>query len=482
MGYISGESREQSVLFPGTLDDYIERDNPVRAIEAFAEGRDMSQLGFERAEAAETGRPGFDPRDMVKLYLYGYLNGIRSSRKLEKEAQRNVEVLWLLKKLAPDYKTIADFRRDTLKPLNGLFTEFVKICRRLELFSADLVGIDGSKFKAVNGKGKNYRVPKLDKLLEITERRIQEYFDQMDIEDREEDTRPEVPRMTKEELKKKIEILKERKAKYESLKQQLAESGEKQISTTDPDSRLMPNHGSFDVCFNVQAAVDEKHKLVVAFDVTNEATDSKQLVPMASKAKEALGVEALEVVADKGYYDSEQLLECRQNQILPLVPRKSDKAKMEKMQIFGKEVFLYDKSSDSFRCPAGQELIYRFSGFRQDQQKMLRYYWTDHCRNCSLVNRCTTNKQKHRRMTRWEHEDFLDEIEKTVRLNRDKYHKRQEIIEHVFGTLKRAMNHGYFLLKGRTKVTTEAALSFLAYDFKRVISILGTEKMIAAMS
>lgn len=486
MRYISGEDRGQHSLFPQSLDEYISDDNPVRAIEAFVAQLDVLELGFKRAQSAHTGRPGYDPKDLLKLYIYGYINGIRSSRKLEREAGRNIEVLWLLRKLKPDFKTIADFRRDNKRALKKAFREFVCICRDLELFDTNLVAVDGSKFKAFNAKGKNYYPKKLKKLLERVERKIAEYLEEIDENDKDDDsdagTGGSGDNAEGLSLKEKIELLKERKAQYEALSEELEKNGETQISLTDPDSRLMPGNNRFEISYNVQSTTEAKNKLIIDYKVTNSVSDREQLAVMARRAQRIVKNKDIEILADTGYWDSFQILKCVKAGITPSVPRRDEKTKARQHKVFPKSKFIYEAESDTYQCPAGQTLTYRFSALRKQTGRMMRYYWTTACETCPLLGQCTTNKRKLRRIDRWEHEHVLEEMEQRMKEQPKRYRLRQQLVEHPFGTLKRGMNQRYFLTKRLPSVTAEFSLSALAYNFKRVINILGTQKFIAAVT
>ena len=365
MDYIEGSNRDQAVLFPESLDEYISGDNPVRVIDAFVDSLDLQTLGFTHALLNETGRPPYHPAVLLKLYVYGYLNRIRSSRTLEREANRNVEVMWLTGKLVPDFKTIANFRRHNLKAIQEICRAFTGFCRDLDLFSRDLVAIDGSKFKAVNSRERNFTDRKLRRALKEIDQpvlarpgRIEAYLDEMDANDAQE---PEERKLSAEELKEKIKLLKERMKKYKGLQGRMEESGESQISLTDPDSRSMPIGGGriTDVGYNVQVAVDPKHKLIVDHQVTNAVTDRGLLSKMALRAKEALGVERLDVLTDMGYYDGQQVKACLEAEITPYIPKPNTSANT-RLGLFGKEDFRYDPEQDCYHCPAGEQLTFRF--------------------------------------------------------------------------------------------------------------------------
>ena len=380
MDYIEGTHRDQTVLFPESLDEYIAGENPVRVIDAFVESLDLEALGFRHAVLNETGRPPYHPGVLLKLYVYGYLNRIRSSRTLEREANRNVEVMWLTGKLAPDFKTIANLRRDNRKAIQEVCRAFTVFCRDLDLFSRDLVAIDGSKFKAVNSRGRNFTDRKLKQALKDIDLKIEAYLDELDANDAQE---PEERRLSTEQLKEKIKLLKERMKKYKGLQRLLDESDQSQISVTDPDSRSMPIGGGrvTDVGYNVQVAVDPKHKLIVDHEVTNAVTERSLLSRMALRAKAALGVDRLDVLTDMGYYDGLQVKTCLEAGITPYIPKPNTSANTP-LGLFGKEDFRYDPQNDCYWCPAGEQLTFRFQSTEQGRER--RTYATSACAHCAL--------------------------------------------------------------------------------------------------
>lgn len=470
MGYKAGIDREQQILFPETLDEYVSPDNPVRIIDAFVAKLDMSEMGFERAVPAREGTPGYDPRDLLKLFIYGYLNRTRSSRRLERETHRNLEVIWLVRKLRPDHKTIADFRRKHPKALKQVAREFVKLCVKLDLFGAELVFVDGSKYRAANGKDRNFTEAKLKFLLE----RIDAHIDRYLAEIAEQDTRDEgQPGATDPQLREKLEALRERKKEYEGYRDALKESGEGQVSLTDPDSRLMKLHGDKKVCFNAQIAVDAKHHLIVADDVTNQVNDLEQLAPMAIAAKEALGVEALDVSADAGYHNGSQVVECEANGVTPYAPRPKTSSKNESKNLFTKEAFTYAAERNAYQCPAGQWLEQVTQTVADG--RTLRYYgnWSA-CAACPLRKRCTESKQG-RRIMRTPEEERLEAMAERMAEKPGLMLQRKSTVEHPFGTTKWWWNGGYFLLRGLEKVRGEFSLMTLAYNLRRVMNILGVE-------
>jgi transposase len=478
MGFVEGIHRHQMVMFPELLDDYIADDNPVRFIDAFVDSLDLEALGFERAVPKETGRPPYHPGDLLKLYVYGYLNRVRSSRKLEKEANRNVEVMWLLGKLAPDFKTIADFRRDNGEPIRAVCREFTLLCRSLELFGGELVAIDGSKFKAVNSRERNFTERKFKALGKRVEAKIERYLQEMDENDAQE---TDSKKLTREELQERIEWLKRRKGICDELQQQMEKSGESQISLTDPDARSMTlgsNRGT-EVGYNVQISVDAKHKLIVDHEVTNECNDMRQLSSMAIRAKEVLRVHSLEVVADGGYYNNEEIRDCTEGAIVPYVP-KTNPSNSKRAGLYTKEDFRYDAENDCYWCPAGQALRYSRSGTNRHGRKM-RYYVSTRCKECAAKHKCTRDKRG-RRIQRWEDEELLEEMARRMRSEPDKVKRRKSIVEHPFGTIKRSMDQGYFLTRRLCNVRTEMSLTMLAYNMKRVIGLRGTEELVAALT
>jgi transposase len=477
MKHIEGLNRDQMTLFPDALDDYIAQDNPVRFIDAFLDSLALDQMGFTHAILQETGRPPYHPGDLLKLYLYGYLNRIRSSRQLERESHRNVEVMWLIKRLTPDFKTIADFRRNNREPIRLVCREFTLFCKKLQLFSGDLVAIDGSKFKAVNSRSKSFNKKKLQQAIQKLDDDIDRYLDEMDEADEEE---PQEKKLTAEELQQKIDEMKRMREEAKELERKLDESGQSQISLTDPDSRMMPVSGDrrTDVCYNVQVCVDEKHKLIPDHEVTNAITDRDLLSYMAKRVKDLLGVDDLEILADMGYYHGKEIKACLEAGISPLVPKPRTSAS-RKRGLFSKEDFRYDLELDCYWCPAGQKLTFRFQ--TTEKGRDIKYYSSSACAHCSIKAQCTRSKDG-RRITRWIDEDLLDEMERRVQENKEKMKLRKRLAEHPFGTIKHHWDHGHFLTRKLPNVRAEMALTILAYNIKRTIKILGVQKMIEALA
>jgi len=470
-GFIEGENRYQSTLFPERVDDYVEEDSVVRVIDVFIDRLDISGLGF-KAEAAVTGRPGYHPRTLLKIYVYGYLNQVHSSRRLEREARRNVELMWLTGRLSPDFKTIADFRKDSGQAIRLVCREFVMLCRKLNLLG-DTLAIDGSKFKAVNNRDKNFTRAKMKRRIAEVEVSIERYLDQLDDADQAappEDTRP---------LKDKLAALEEEMDRLKKLEIQILESKDQQLSLTDPDARSMKSRGSGIVGYNVQAAVDASHHMIVAHEVTNVGIDRRQLSPMAIKAKSIIAPEAnipLTVIADQGYYRGEELLSCEQANIIAYVAKADTSGKRIKGE-FNRSQFRYIPADDEYECPAGERLIYRFT--REEAGKKIRRYWASACVSCSIKSHCTPSD--YRRVSRWEHEAVVEAAEARLADYPEAMRIRRATVEHPFGTIKAWMGSTHFLTKTLERVSTEMSLHVLAYNLKRVINLIGTRKLIEAI-
>ena len=474
--FIEGVDRGQSSMFPERLDDWIGEDNPVRVIDVFVDELDLLGLGFDRVEPRETGRPSYHPSVLLKLYVYGYLNRVQSSRRLEREAGRNVEVMWLTERLEPDHKTIADFRKDSGPAIRRVCREFVVLCRRLDLFADAFVAIDGSKFKAVNNRDRNFTAAKMKRRMAQIEESVERYLQQLDSADRQE---PSLARTTKTaRLKDKITKLKEEMQRLEKLEVRRLEAPDQQISLTDPDARSMATsgRGSGMVGYNVQASVDAKHHLIIAHEVTNDGSDRAQLSPMAKETKAVLEIDELDAVADRGYYKGEEILACKQAGITVTLPKPQTSGSTAKGR-FGKQDFRYIAEEDVYLCPAGERLIYRYT--TQEKGLTLHRYWTNACQSCALKERCTTGKE--RRITRWEHEHVLEAVQCRLDEHPEMMRRRRETVEHPFGTIKTWMGATHFQMKTLKKVATEMALHVLAYNLKRVINIIGIAPLITAM-
>ena len=470
--FIEGEHRHQSTLLPEILDDYIAKDNPVRVIDVFIEGLDLSSMGFNTIPAV-TGRPAYHPATMLKLYVYGYLNRVQSTRRLEREAGRNVELMWLLARLVPDFKTIADFRKDNTKAIRLVCREFVMICRKLNLFSDAFVAVDGSKFKAVNSSARNFTQANIKRRLKEIDKSVDQYLKQIISADRLE---APVAKNKTDRLENKINKLKKEVERLNNMAAQLDATQTKQISLTDPDARAMKARGYATIGYNVQTAVDVKHHIIVAHEVTNEGTDRAQLKNMSVQAKDAIGSKKLTVVADRGYYSGKEIKSCEDIGIQTYLPKSQTSGNQAK-GLFGKRDFIYKPEKDEYECPAGERAIYRSS--REESNKIIRRYWSSACINCSIKSQCTTGKE--RRISRWEHEAVLDIVDARIEREPEKMTARRNTVEHPFGTIKGWMGYTHFQMKTLDRVSAEMSLHVLAYNLKRVINIMGVETLIEAI-
>ena len=471
--FIEGEDRNQSTLFPECLEDYIAEDNPVRVVDVFVDELDLGQLGFGRVEPKVTGRPAYHPSMLLKLYIYGYLNRVQSSRRLEQEAQRNVELMWLTGRLMPDHKTISDFRKDNKKAVRGVCREFVVLCRRLKLFTQALVVIDGSKFKAVNNRDRNFTRAKMKRRLAQIEASLNRYFEQLEQADHEESAIAKVKTVN---LKDKIATLKEEMARLKTIEVKLQETPDKQVSLTDPDARSMKSRGNGIVGYNVQTAVDAEHHLIVAHEVTNKGSDRSQLSPMAKQASEAMDAEDLTVIADAGYFNNKEILSCHEAGITVNVP-KPDTSGKQAQGMFRKRDFHYVPDKDEYCCPANERLIWRMTS--EKDELVIHSYWSSNCQTCALKSQCTTGKE--RRVTRWEHEAILEAMQERLDCDPEIMRVRRQTVEHPYGTLKLWMGPAHFLTRTLNRVSAEMSLHVLAYNLKRVINILGVKPLMQAI-
>jgi len=471
-GFIEGEARTQATLFPERLDDYIAEDNPVRVIDVFIDGLNLASMGFKTVPEI-TGRPAYHPATMLKLYIYGYLNRVLSTRRLEREAGRNVELMWLLGRLAPDFKTIADFRKDNTKAIRLINRDFVMICRNLNLFTDAFVAIDGSKFKAVNNRDKNFTQAKLKRRLADIDESIDRYLTQIESVDRQES---EASKGKTERLENKITKLKKEIERLNNIETQLLAAPDKQISLTDPDSRSMITRGAGMVGYNVQTAVDVKNHLIVAHETTNIGNDRAQLANIATQAKEAIGTNNLTVVADRGYYNGTEIKACEDAGIKTYLP-KCQTSNNQARGLFGKRDFIYNSENDEYKCPAGERAIYRTT--RHEAGKNIKRYWSSACIRCSIKSQCTTGKE--RRISRWEHEAVLDVVEARIDKEPERMAARRNTVEHPFGTIKLWMGYTHFQMRTLERVSAEMSLHVLSYNLKRVMNIMGVGALIAAM-
>ena len=473
--FVEGTDRGQSTLLPECLDDWISEDNPVRVIDVFVDELDLAEVGFGRVDPKATGRPSYHPSVLLKLYIYGYLNRVQSSRRLEREAGRNVEVMWLTGRLVPDHKTIADFRKDNGRAIRQVCARFVALCRTLGLLAEASVAIDGSKFKAVNRRDRNFTRAKMKRRLEQIDESIDRYLSQLDSADRQGSLVPDA-KITR--LTDKIATLRSEMKRLKALEVQMLETEDKQVSLTDPDARSMATsgRGSGVVGYNVQAAVDTKHHLMVAHDVTNVGTDRSQLSAIAKETKATLETDRLDVVADRGYFNGEEILACEEAGITVTLPKPQTSGNKIKGR-FVKQDFVYVAGEDVYICPAGERLVYRYTN--EQDGLVLRRYWTNVCQRCAIKDQCTTGKE--RRITRWEHEYVLEAVQQRLDEHPEKMRVRRETVEHTFGTIKSWMGSTHFQMKTLKRVATEMALHVLAYNLTRVMNILGPGPLMTAM-
>jgi len=474
MAHIIGHDRLQTLLFPASVDDYVGSDNPVRFIDVFVDGLDLAAAGFVGVEPKATGRPGYAPADLLKLYVYGYLNRVRSSRRLEAETHRNIEVIWLLRCLKPDFKTIADFRRANRAAFKPVFREFVLLCRRLDLFGRELLAVDGTRLKAVNNKDRNFTRASLERFIGQADERLADYLRRLDEGDVQEGGTGGGSRVPN--LAEKIEAVRNKRDRLRSLLESLERSGEDQISLTDPDSRAMAAHTRVAVGYNAQVAVDAKHKLIVEQEVTNQVLDLGLLTQTAEPARAALGVERIDVVADRGYFKFEDIEACEAAGMTPYVP-KPQRGSAVREGFFAKDEFRYDPAEDVYVCPAGERLSPKYKSKSRDLTK-IDYSNRSACLACSLRPRCTNS---FRRVSRLENEAVLDRMAARLKARPEILGTRRDAVEHPFGSIKQWMNQGAFLMKGLENVRAEFSLTALAYNLRRVINILGVSAMIAAV-
>lgn len=474
--FVDGVDRTQALLLPDRLEDYVHQDNPVRLVDAFVDALDLGSLGFEAASRAAGGRPAYHPAALLKIYIYGYLNRVQSSRRLEREAQRNLELIWLTGRLAPDFKTIADFRKDNGTAIVAVCSRFTALCRRMKVFSHAVVAIDGSKFKAVNSRDRNFTVGKIKARRSQLDESVARYLAELDRADRDPALLPEarIP-----QLRHKLAKVREQMAALDRIEQELQDAPDSQISLTDPDARSMTSTGraTGTVGYNLQAAVDAEHHLIVAHEVTNVGHDRTQLAPMALKAKTALGTDHLTALADRGYYNAQQILACEQSGIIPLVlkPLTSNSKAQGR---FDKRDFIYEPTLDAYRCPAGEHATHRFTS--EEDGLTLRKYWSSACLDCSMRDQCTT--ARYRRISRWEHEHVLDAMQLRLDARPQVAVARRQTVEHVFGTLKAWLGTTPLLTKTLPRVRAEISLAVLAYNMKRMIKIIGMPGMLKAIA
>jgi transposase/IS5 family transposase len=475
MPHITGHDRSQTLLLPESLDDYVGPENPVRFIEAFVDSLDLAEAGFARVQSKPNGRPGYAPADLLKLYVYGYLNRVRSSRRLEAETHRNVEVIWLLRQLKPDFKTIADFRRDNHQAFRPVFRQFVLLCRQLDLFGKELIAVDGTRIKAVNNKDRNFTRASLTEFIRLADAKLDDYLKRLEANDA---TEAGTAGSRVKNLAEKIAAVRGRRDRCKAMLAELDQSGDSQISLTDPDSRAMAGHTHVAVGYNVQVAVDAKHKLIVEQQVTNQVLDLGLLTETAKPAREILGVETIEVVADRGYFKAEDIEACEKAGMTPYVPR-PQRGPSVRAGRFRKDEFQYDEASDSYLCPAMQRLA-AYSVSSQRELKRFHYANRLACDGCELRPRCTSGS--FRIVSRLENEAVLDRMQARLAKRPEILSIRRTTVEHPFGSIKQWMNQGAFLMRGLEKVRGEFSLTALAYNLRRVLNLIGFKELMATVN
>ena len=472
-GFIEGESRHQTTMFPDKLDDFVSEDNTVRVVDFFVDKLDVSGLGFN-VDTSGAGRPGYHPRTMLKLYIYGYLNKVQSSRCLEREAQRNIELMWLTARLAPDFKTIADFRKDNGEAIQLVCKQFVELCREIGLLSSHAVAVDGSKFKAVNNRDNNFTAAKMKRRLDEIDQSIARYLARIasaDLQD------SKAAKAKVKNMNDKIDKLTREIERLKKIEVQMLEEPDKQISLTDPDARSMKTRGTGIVGYNVQTAVDIENHLIVAHEVSNNGSDRSQLHNISYQAKQALHADSLDVLADRGYFNLLEIEACSADAIFPTMPVPQTSNSLAQGR-YGKRDFKYIEEEDEYECPAGERLEWHMrtieGGLEVDK------YWTTACENCPAKSGCTTGE--FRRISRWQSEELVDEMLDRLELEPDRMKTRRETVEHPFGTIKSWMGHTHFQMKRLENVSTEMSLHVLAYNMKRVINIIGVSALIGAIT
>ncbi len=473
MPHVTGEERNQLIMI--SMEEMVPKDSFVRAIDAFVDAIDMKSFGFAHVQCKEEGRPSYHPSVLLKLYLYGYHFGIRTSRKLEREAALNLEAMWLTSCQSPKYKTIADFRKNHGKAFRQVFRGFIRLLKEWDLVDGKTIAIDSFKIRAQNSLKNNLNQAKIDRHLGYIDNKITEYESQLDQCDQEED---------QQELLKKIELQKQRKEGYQKVEDQLKTTGEEQVSLTDPDSRsVVFQRNSVQVGYNVQASIDSKHKLPVEYE-TGDVNDTHALAPMATATKELLQVEQMDVLADKGYHTGEELMECEKENITTYVSPKAPSPKDN--GLYSAALFVYNRDEDTYTCPAGETLTTTnvwYSHKNPGNRPPLRFrrYTTSACKNCTRREKCTKQKINGRAIDRSEYVESVERNNERVLANPNYYRQRQQLAEHPFGTLKRQRGFTFTLVKGKEKVLGEVGLEFIAYNLTRCVSILGFIELCKAL-
>jgi len=465
MPFIEGEDRFQINLLPNTLNDFVSEDNPVRVIDAYVDSLDLEKLGFIVYSGIKAGQKPYKRKDLLKLFVYCYMNRIRSSRAMESEAKRNIEIMWLIGKITPDHGTLSAFMKNNKKAIKQLFKEFTLFLKGFGLIDGELIAIDGTKIKANSAKNKHYNENIIQKKLDYYELKIEAYVNEF-LTETESDK--------KHKITEKIEKYKERIQQLNTIKEELKDKDIKQICLTDQDAKSMKNNGKFEVCFNMQAAVDNKHKLFVSYEVVNDINDQGQLSNMVGKSRQVFKEEKITVLADTGYYNMTEIVNSSNEKTEILI--KEQRGKKEKMENgFDKTNFTYSPSEDSYTCPLGYHLKFKWNG--KKQEKNYKRYTCNDFNICGKKDKCTSAKGG-RSVTRFEEEEIVEKVSQNTLQKNHLYRKRGSIVEHPFGTIKRQLGYTYFLTRGLESVNTEASLICLAYNFKRLINIMGVKELV----
>ena len=478
MGYIAGLDRNQTAIV--TLDQYVDENNLCRVIDAFVNSLDLKELGFKYSVFKDTGRPPFDPADMMKLYIYGNQFRIRSSRRLEAETLRNVEVMWLLNGLTPDDKTISNFRMDNRKAIKEVFKTFNKLCLALGLFGKETIAIDGSKIKANNSRKHHFTQKDTEKMLSKLDKKVAEYLEELDRNDEAEDGDPHPDR---EAIEAALEKLKGRKSELETILAKIKENGGKPVCTVDEDAALMKQGGGkgYDVCYNVQTSVDDKNGLMVDFKVTNHANDLGELSGMVEQSEEVLGVEKINVLADTGYSKGVEIDASEKAGATCYIP-KPKPAHQPENEEFNRENFKYDAESNTYTCPAGNIMPeVRTREQTQERDGFKVYANREACKNCPVKDQCTKSKTL-REIERSPYQQNVDRADQNAKENPSLYQRRMELSEHPFGVVKRIWGFGQFLCRGNEMVTGEIAMAFLAFNLRRAVNLIGVKKLVEAIN
>lgn len=471
--YKEGLNRKQQLLFPPSLDEYVDDVNPVRAIDGYVDILNLSELGFKNlSKSSSDGQPAFHPKLLIKIYIYSYINKIRSSRAIEKESKRNIELMWLTQGLTPSYKTISNFRKDNYEALKQLFKEFVLLCKNIDLIDGNLVAVDGAFLRANASKNSLIMKKTLEKDLVEIDNKISEYLKTLDFSDKEKQ-----PLNILSKLPKDLRKLKYKKEEFSDNLKLLDDLGKTQYNKTDKDATLMCKPAHHLMAYNSQIVVDDTFKFIVATDISTQGSDSSQLHKMAMQTKEILEKDNLIIVADMGYDNAMEIKKCYDDNITPIVPISNKHQKQKDTGKFTRDKFYYNRSDDNYICPNNQILVKRATPQIRDNAKVNFIYSgaSAICKACPLKDQCLPNKTPYKSIYRWEHAEIIEEhsIKMKTEESKNMIKKRGSIVEHPFGTIKRTLGWDHFLVRGKEKVSGENALIMFTYNFKRLLNLIG---------